>query len=276
MDVFNLDILMGMDVFDLFLKLGFGAIVGLCLGLTGVGGGVLIIPILQFVFGMEPVLAVGTASIIASLVKINAAFSHARAGNIAWKEVRFVLIGAIPTTLVIAHVIVTLSNNPEYSAVINSYVQYTIFLVMMVSLYSMAVKLRNVQSAQILMGSPTNYKAKGISGGAFCGLVMGSTGIGGGVLLLPVLNTVLGLNIKISIGSSIVIALMLSGVSAINYSIGGQSDVFTALLLVAGSFAGVPVAMRLVKFFEERHLYMITILIILVSIFLTSLKYFSI
>ncbi len=47
----------------ILLRIFFGAVVGLCLGLTGVGGGVLIIPILHSVFAMSPVMSVGTASL---------------------------------------------------------------------------------------------------------------------------------------------------------------------------------------------------------------------
>lgn len=87
---------------DIFIRLGFGILIGFCLGLTGVGGGVLIIPILQVVFGMNPVLAVGTASVIASLVKINAAISHVVAKNVSWREVGYILAGAVPVTFFIA------------------------------------------------------------------------------------------------------------------------------------------------------------------------------
>ena len=49
-----------------------GTVFGLCLGLTGVGGGVMLIPMLQVFCDMNTVLSVGTASIISTLVKINA------------------------------------------------------------------------------------------------------------------------------------------------------------------------------------------------------------
>ncbi|KHT64376.1 hypothetical protein RJ45_06555 [Photobacterium gaetbulicola] len=72
----------------------------------------------------------------------------------------------------------------------------------------------------------------------------------GGVLLLPVLNNVLHVDIKKVIG----------------YASGGQSDIHTAILFFVGSFVAVPVAANLMKHMSESHVYLATMLVISVSL----------
>ncbi|MGF1760873.1 sulfite exporter TauE/SafE family protein [Photobacterium sagamiensis] len=268
MDIIT-NLFLDLSFWDIAIKLFFGAVIGVCLGLTGVGGGVLIIPILQVVFGMHAVLAVGTASVIASLVKLTAAFSHIRVGNVDWKYVIYMLMGAIPITLITAHFIVALSNAPEYSVIMNNVIEILIISVMSFSMISMIMKMKSINAEAVASTQDNGSRSKAVFSGAFCGSVLGSTGIGGGVLLLPMLNSVLGVSIKKSVGSSIVIALVLSAICAFNYSHGGQSDIPTALMLVLGSLLGVPLAIRLVSWFSEKVLYQITIAIIAVSLFIT-------
>ncbi|WP_036828836.1 sulfite exporter TauE/SafE family protein, partial [Photobacterium sanctipauli] len=262
METLYQDLFITLTLNELFIRLMFGAVIGFCLGLTGVGGGVLIIPILQLAFGMNPVLAVGTASVISSLVKVNAAISHVVAKNVSWKEVSYVLMGAVPVTFAITEVIVRLTANPKYNSMINSVVEVLIISIMSFALASMIIKLRKSKSGVEATEVKGDNKVKGISSGAACGAIIGSTGVGGGVLILPTLNSILGVDIKRSVGSSIVIALVLSGISAIKYSSGGQSDIATALVLVAGSFIGVPLAVRVVKNITDSGMYMVSIAII--------------
>ncbi len=257
-----------LTLYDTLIHLTLGMVIGFFLGLTGVGGGVLIIPILQLIFHMSPVMAVGTASMISALVKMNASISHIVVKNVAWREVSYVLTGAIPVTILVAHTIASLSNQAEYAADINQVVQVFIVAIMIFALFSMSYKLKKELAA---ITEPKSHpgKLKGIGSGAACGAIMASTGVGGGILILPTLNSILGVGIKRSVGSSIVIALVLSGISAIQYSSNGQSDIATALVLVAGSLAGVPLAVATVRKMNNSALYMVTIAIIIVSLIMT-------
>ena len=109
------------------------------------------------------------------------------------------------------------------------------------------------------------FNKKTLISGAATGLIMGSTGVGGGVLLLPLLSVTIGLDMKRSVGSSTVIALVLSSAGALAYSGGGQSDVVTAGLLVLGSFVGVPMAGFLMKAMTDKRLQQVSLGLISVS-----------
>lgn len=269
MDSLIQEIFVSLSFYEICIRLIFGCLIGLCLGMTGVGGGVFIIPVLQVVFGMNPVLAVGTASVISALVKVNAAASHIMAKNVSWKEIGYILVGSVPVSILVANIIVRLMNNPVYAETVTGMVQSLILLIMIFSLVTMVIKLKKEYAGTAHHSNTESGKIVGIGSGAACGAIMASTGVGGGVLILPTLNSILGLDIKRSVGSSIVIALVLSGISAIQYSSGGQSDLATALILTAGAFAGVPLAVRVVTRLSNISMYMITIAVISISLMLT-------
>ena len=59
-----------------------GLVVGILVGLTGVGGGILLLPILTSVLGVTPIVAVGSDAVVNCVTKIGAGFVHWRRGNI--------------------------------------------------------------------------------------------------------------------------------------------------------------------------------------------------
>ncbi|USE34617.1 sulfite exporter TauE/SafE family protein [Endozoicomonas sp. SCSIO W0465] len=268
---------MALSISELSFTLLIGCLIGLALGMTGVGGGVLMIPILRGVFGMNPVLAVGTASLCAFLMKINAAAIHIRMGNISWRKSGLMLAGAIPATFLTTQYIVRLSQNPETASFINGTVDLMVIAAIVLSLVSMVYKdLKDLKSRKkpevtvaetteemIPMGNIAPWRP--LLAGVGSGVVIGATGVGGGVLLLPILTVLLQVNIKQAVGSSIVIALLLSGLSALNYADGGQADMTTAIVLIAGSMIGVPIAGKLVKVLSDTLLHRITLGLIAVS-----------
>ena len=91
--------------FPILEKLILGMVIGGCIGLTGVGGGVLIIPSLTLLFGMPTTVAVGTANFYAFLCKVSGTFHHWKQKTIALKDSMFFLAGAVPANLVVAYII---------------------------------------------------------------------------------------------------------------------------------------------------------------------------
>ena len=76
-----------------------GLIVGLVVGLTGVGGGSLMTPILVFVFKVPVELAVGTDLLFASLTKIVGVTAHSARGNVNWRIVGTLAAGSLPASI---------------------------------------------------------------------------------------------------------------------------------------------------------------------------------
>src|SRR5450830_97496 len=84
-----------------------GFAVGLLVGLTGVGGGSLMTPLLTLLFGIHPSVAVGTDLAFASATKTAGTFAHRFKGTVRWDIVKHLCLGALPaavaTTLLLKH-----------------------------------------------------------------------------------------------------------------------------------------------------------------------------
>jgi hypothetical protein len=77
-----------------------GVLVGLLVGLTGVGGGSLMTPLLVLVFGFHPATAVGTDLLYASATKVAGTGVHGSKGTVDWRIVRRLATGSVPASLV--------------------------------------------------------------------------------------------------------------------------------------------------------------------------------
>ncbi len=84
---------------DFFYYIVAGFAVGLLVGLTGVGGGSLMTPILMIFFNVKAIVAVGTDLLYASITKSVGIFAHGKLGNIDWKIVRLLAYGSIPAAI---------------------------------------------------------------------------------------------------------------------------------------------------------------------------------
>ncbi|CAH1201979.1 putative membrane transporter protein [Candidatus Nitrotoga sp. BS] len=76
-----------------------GFVVGFVVGVTGVGGGSLMTPLLVLVFGIAPATAVGTDLLYASLTKMGGIWVHGRRGTVDWKVVKQLAMGSLPAAL---------------------------------------------------------------------------------------------------------------------------------------------------------------------------------
>ncbi len=84
-----------MDFLAIVSGFGIGAIVGM----TGVGGGSLMTPLLLSVFKLSPAAAIGTDLWFAAITKTAGSASHHQAGHVEWRIVRLLLSGSIPASL---------------------------------------------------------------------------------------------------------------------------------------------------------------------------------
>ena len=81
------------------IHIGAGALVGFVIGLTGVGGGSLMTPILLLGFGIPPAIAVGTDLLYAAITKCSGIFFHHKNKTVDWKIVGLLASGSIPASI---------------------------------------------------------------------------------------------------------------------------------------------------------------------------------
>ena len=222
-----------------------GFVVGFLICFTGVGGGVLVIPAVSFFFDQPPSVAVGTAGVYAALTKIIAGAEHARIGNINYRLFARVAVAAAPGALLAAAAVnAALLLRPELKDQLQAALRGAVIAAILLSLYFAQFRPRVVSGRE--------KKAPLLVGSFAVGVVMGLTGVGGGVLIAPLLMVLGGETPKRIVGASILIALALSALSAAVYAGGGQVNYELALWMSAGSLMAAPLGSRLLRRVSEE------------------------
>jgi uncharacterized protein len=262
-----------MDIMDIIFRVALGLVIGFCIGLTGVGGGVLVLPALTLLLRMNAIMAVGTASLYAFLTKISATFHHAKLKTIDWTLSLLFLAGAIPVNAIVARWIAGQGTNEAFSANLTKFITGMVFFCVAMMIGNFISKLRaekqgkgKRQLSDKIADKPVLRRVLAVLMGTIVGALIGATSIGGGVLIVPMLMILFGLEARQTVGSSIFIAVMLTLVTALSYLSGENSmDVMTAIVMAAGSLVGVPLGSKLSVKLPEKLLQIIVIGIILVA-----------
>ncbi len=249
-----------------FLSSIIGTGISILINLTGVGGGVLVIPILSLVFNLPPVSVVGTTSMYVTFSKFFSSVSHIRSGTVDWQTSLYFLYGAVPgvllTTIGVAYTIV---NHPQYSGLLQQSVYYATIVLMVIACLAM---LKVKQKALAEKNKPFLLVVSGF----FIGVIMGATGVGGGVLIIPALSLLTHLSIKQIVSGSLIIALIISGVTGIVYSQSGQIHVPVLIGLLVGSVAGVYVSNMFRHSIPDALLNRGIVVLIIISAFIMLLR----
>lgn len=263
----------GLTVFGIAERAVLGLVIGFCIGLTGVGGGVLVLPALTLLLRMNAVMAVGTASLYAFLTKVSATFHHAKLKTVDWTLSTLFLAGAIPVNFLIARWIAGQGENPEFTAALKKFIVGTVFFCVAIMIYNLISQIRNgrmenpkAQLADHIARRPLLRRSLAVVMGGVVGALIGATSIGGGVLIVPMLMILFGLEARRTVGSSIFIAVVLTLVTSLSYFTGENSmDAVTAVIMAAGSLAGVPFGSKLSVKLPEKLLQSIVIGLILLA-----------
>lgn len=219
----------------------FGVLCGLLILLSGVGAGVIMVPGLMLLFGVAPATAVGTASVISVLIKVAATYAHGRDSRVDWRLFKRFSYWAAPCCLLLA-LVITLLLRTSWGAG----VQYGIKVAVLVAAgFAVLASLR----PQVLQH--VGQWLGGLMPSA-CGAMVGATGVGGGVLIVPALRAMSGADIKVVVGTSTVIGLLLSACTGLVFGGGGHLAPMLAALVTLGGGAGVMLGRPLVARLSSR------------------------
>lgn len=219
-----------------------GLVVGLVVGLTGVGGGALMTPILIVVFGIPPFVAVSTDLLYAAITKCGGVVSYARNKLVHWKIVIFLLLGSIPGSLFTLHYLEGLDGLDQIEQLMNmtlgvSLVLTSVAVFMRSRIRNFAGSLEdNAFTSFVRRGRPAITVVTGFALGAM--VTLSSVGAGAlGTALLIVLYP--RMTMPAIVGTDLVHAVVLTSVAgAGHYQMGGV-DLELLLYLLAGSLPGV-------------------------------------
>ncbi|HWX72138.1 MAG TPA: sulfite exporter TauE/SafE family protein [Xanthobacteraceae bacterium] len=216
-----------------------GFLVGALVGLTGVGGGSLMTPLLILVFGINPAAAVGTDLLYAAVTKTAGSLVHGFNQTIDWRIVRRLAAGSIPMTIVTMAVLRLLDiNSPAVRDLINAALTFALFATAVTLVFRDRLVAR--YSARLALLPPQRITGFTIIAGAALGLVVSISSIGAGAIGVTVLFLLYPkLPMARIVGSDIAHAVPLTLVGGIGHWLLGAVDLPVFASLIIGSVPGI-------------------------------------
>ena len=229
-------------------------IIGLSLGLVGGGGAILTIPILVYLFKIDPKLATSYSLFIVGFTALSGCFSHYRMGNLKVKSAVYFAIPSIFSILVIREVIFL--KIPNLLFTINDFQVTKNFLIMIIfAIMMMAASLSMIRKTKTeLQTNNTNYWQLAFIG-AVVGVVTGFLGAGGGFLIIPALLFFANLPMKQAVGTSLLIIFINSSIGFVGDLFIGTAIDYVFLASISGmAFIGMLIGTRLSKKIDGNKL----------------------
>jgi uncharacterized protein len=232
-----------------------GFAVGLLVGLTGVGGGSLMTPLLTLLFGVNPTVAVGTDLAFAAITKSAGTLAHRIKNTVHWDIVKLLCIGALPAAVLAA---ISLKYLGALDKEINQIIRYSIAGSVLLTVIALLFRAKmqawlNAHPEKHLQGRALAIAT--IVSGAVLGTLVTISSIGAGavgatllVLLYPRLSSA-----EIA-GTDIAYAVPLTAIAAFGHWWLGSINWELLAMLLLGSVPGITIGSLAARAVPERFL----------------------
>lgn len=234
-----------------------GFFVGLVVGLTGVGGGSLMTPLLIFGFGIKPYLAIGTDLLFAAATKFGGALGFARAKAIDWPVVALLSAGSIPAALITVFALKYVGPaDPAVQTVMTMTLGAALLLTAAATLYK-AIRgkagPRHITAEQLAHATRPRHWSHPVLFGAAIGTLVSLTSVGAGAIGVTVLMLLYpALPLPRIVAADIAYAVPLTLVAGLGHASIGSVDWSLLGTLLLGSLPGIWLGSRLVQKAPER------------------------
>jgi len=229
-----------------------GFIAGILGSIIGLGGGIIIVPVLTFM-GFSPTLAVSNSLFAVFSNSVGATAAYAKQ-----KRVEFTLgwklgLMAVPGTILGAFI----------SSDLSSETFKILFALVLISSASYIFLKRKIEEKPVDISRLLLVFSAGAS--FFAGIISSLFGIGGGLIFVPLMVVVLGISMKRAASTSQFILMFASFSGLIVHSMLGHPDYYQALLLSIGAFAGGILGARLSLEIKENKLKIIVVIVLIAA-----------
>lgn len=265
-----------------------GLLIGVLVGLTGMGGGSLLAPILILVFRIPPVWAVGTDVAYSTVTKAVGSLVHIRQKHVNFKIALWLACGSVPATLLSVTLVQYIRKH--YASLINGFILHAIGFTLILVAVLLVVKpflMRRIEKKReealkqaALAGESGESSSVPTTArwekryrpfvtalvGAFVGFLVGLTSVGSGTLIIVSLAFLFPrLTAKELVGTDIFQAFMLLSAGTIAYFTAGTINFHIAGLLLIGSLPGVLIGSRLSKYIPEQYMRPVLATVLVIS-----------
>ena len=226
-----------------------GALTGVVVGLTGVGGGALMTPILLLFFGVNPVTAIATDLWFAAITKLVGARIHHGAGQVDWQVVRRLWAGSLPMALIVV-VVVSLG----HELVQMDWLTTAIGVVVLITAFGLLFAPKLLALARHRrVGNPETFlrlqPSLTVTGGGVLGLCVALTSVGAGALGSVLLLYLYPLRMTPHrlVATDLVHAIPLAMVAGVGYLFAGMVDWSMLGSLLVGSVPAIIIGSYLTR-----------------------------
>jgi uncharacterized membrane protein YfcA len=226
---------------DLFYTLS-GFLVGLIVGITGVGGGSLMTPLLVLLFGVAPATAVGTDLLYASLTKMGGSWVHNKRGTVDWAIVKRLALGSLPAALLSLWALHALQLDEKHlKTVITGVLSVALVLTALSLLFKPYVqKLGRRKDGAVFELHAHHLAGATVLTGAVLGVLVSISSVGAGALGMAVLLFLYPRhNTAKLVGTDIAHAVPLTLVAGLGHVALGTVDFGLLGALLLGSLPGI-------------------------------------
>ena len=242
-----------------------GVLAGIIAGLLGVGGGIIIVPMLVF-FGKLPVNAVATSSLAIVITSISGSFQNWREGNLNFKKVISLGLPAVAT----AQLGLYLASHFSPLLLLSLFA-----ILLFVNVYLVSLRRRLVTMENVSVDHDRIFLNTILTGGA-AGILSGLFGVGGGVIMVPLQMLLLGEKIKVAIQTSLGVIILTAISASIGHAVAGNILLTEGLLIGFGGLVGAQFGTRFLPKLSDRVVtigFLSFIFIIALSIVYQAAKY---
>lgn len=223
-----------------------GALVGVSVGLTGMGGGALMTPIMVMIFGVDPTSAVGSDLAASLAMKPVGALVHQRAGTVRWSLMRWLLPTAVPAGFAGAFVLPLFGEG----AALQHRLQWAIGAALLLAVLGMLARALVVRRrGPASLGGPEGVgsvrRLPTLVVGLAGGLIVGMTSVGSGsliIVLLMLLHPRLRANDLV--GTDLVLAIPLVAAATLGHLIVGDTRLALTATILIGAIPGIYLGAR--------------------------------
>jgi len=232
-------------------------VMGLTLGLIGGGGSILTVPILVYLFDVDPVLSTAYSLFVVGLTSAVGSFSHFKSGNVHVKTAIIFGVPAIAAVFSVRKFIMPIIPDPVFTVesveVSKSLAVLVLFGVLML-LASITMIRKPIQQKEGPGKINYNYPLIFIEG-IVVGGITGLVGAGGGFLIIPALVLLAGLPMKQAVGTSLVI-IAFKSLIGFTGDLGGELSIDYQFMLIFSIFAivGIIIGSYLTRFIPNEKL----------------------
>ena len=225
----------------------FGLGVGILVGMTGMGGGSLMTPLLILIFGIQPTTAIGTDIFYSAVTKTVGGWRHLKMKTVNMELVRWLATGSVPAAVVGVAIVSILQRHigqDRLDSLVYGVLGGTLLMVGIVTL-SRALILRNLVEERDRFEVERRHKVAAVAIGATTGFVIGVTSAGSGTVIAILLIAVYRLAPKKVVGTDVFHAAILLWAAGIAHWVGGNVDFVLAGNILLGSVPGVVIGAAL-------------------------------